>query len=189
MTLLILGVLLWSGAHLLRRMAPGLRARLDQRLGQGPAKGMVAVAIALSVLLMVIGYRAAPMVPVYAPLPGMGHLNNLLMLISLFLFASANMKGRMAALIRHNMLWGTVIWAIAHLLVNGDLASLVLFGGVGAWAVLEMIAINRAAPWQRSAPGPISNDLKALVGALVLYGVIAAIHIWLGHNPFLGSYG
>lgn len=76
-----------------------------------------------------------------------------------------------------------------HLIVNGDLASVVLFGGVGLWALVEMAVINRTS-WARPANGRgPKGDAMNLVGTLVLYAVIAGVHIMLGHNPFLGTYG
>ncbi len=184
MTLLIAGVALWWVAHLFQRIMPGPRAAMGMA-----GKGLVAAVLIGSVVLMVKGYRAAPVTPVYTPLPGMGHLNNLLMVLSLFLFGAGSVKGRVAAMIRHPMLWGLVVWAVAHLLVNGDLASLILFGGLGLWALVQMLMINRAeGPWQRPPVGPVTNDIKGLGIALFLFAVIAVIHIWLGHNPFLGTY-
>ncbi len=83
---------------------------------------------------------------------------------------------------RHPMLLGIVIWAVAHLLVNGDVASLVLFGGLGLWALAEMAIINRAeGPWSAPAEGPIVNDAKFAVLALVLYAAFAGVHYWLGY--------
>jgi len=184
MTLLILGLLLWWAAHLFKRAAPEARANLGDR-----GKGYVAIALGAALVLMVIGYRGAEFVPVYSPLPGMGHANNTLMLISVFLFGVGGTKGTLYPRMRHPMLWGTVIWSVAHLLVNGDVASLVLFGGIGLWALVEMAVINRT-PWQRPAAGRgIKGDAMNLVGTLVLFGLIAAVHIWLGYNPFLGTYG
>ena len=184
MTLLILGLLLWWAAHLFKRAAPEARANLGDR-----GKGYVAIGLGAALVLMVIGYRGAEFVQVYSPLPGMGHANNTLMLISVFLFGVGGTKGTLYPRMRHPMLWGTVIWSVAHLLVNGDLASLVLFGGIGLWALVEMAVINRT-PWQRPAAGRgIKGDAMNLVGTLVLFGLIAAIHIWLGYNPFLGTYG
>lgn len=184
MTLLILGLLLWWAAHLFKRAAPDARANLGDR-----GKGYVAIALGAALVLMVIGYRGAEFVPVYTPLPGMGHANNTLMLISVFLFGVGGTKGTLYPKMRHPMLWGTVIWSVAHLLVNGDVASLVLFGGIGLWALVEMAVINRT-PWQRPAAGRgIKGDAMNLVGTLVLFGLIAAVHIWLGYNPFLGTYG
>jgi uncharacterized membrane protein len=184
MTFLILGILLWVLPHSFKRMAPAARRGMG---AQGRA--MVAGLVALGVLLMIIGYRMAPVEPIYSPLPGMGHLNNTLMLISVFLFGVGGTKGTLYPKLRHPMLWGMVIWAVAHLLVNGDLASILLFGSLGLWALNEMRLINRTA-WVRPTNGRgIKGDAMNLVGTLVLYGLIAAIHIWLGHNPFMGTYG
>ena len=184
MTLLILGVLLWSFAHLFKRIAPGPRSRMGD-----PAKGAVALALVVSVVLMVVGYRGAEFLPVYTPLPGMGHLNNTLMLVSIFLFGVGGTKGTLYPKMRHPMLTGMTLWSVAHLLVNGDVASLVLFGGLGLWAVIEIVLINAAGPWVCPVDGKgLKGDLRNLVATLVIYGLIAGIHIWLGHNPFLGTY-
>ena len=181
---LILGLALWVGAHFFKRLAPGARAAMGER-----GKVLVAVLSLLAVVLMVLGYRAAEWVPVYTPLPGMGHANNTLMLVSLFLFGVGGTKGTLYPKIRHPMLWGAVVWAVAHLLVNGDLASLVLFGGMGLWALVSMLLINRAEPWVAPSNGRgIKGDAMNLVGTLVLLGVIAMIHQWLGHPVFLGTY-
>lgn len=185
MQILVLGLILWVVSHLSARLAPGLRARM----GALPGKMAVTVLSLAAILLMVIGYRRADVVPIYAPLPGMGHLTDLLMLVALFLFGLSHSKGRLRPLIRHPMLWGVVVWAVAHLLVNGDAASLVLFGGVGLWAVASMLLINAQEIWTPPAPGGLRSDAIALAAAVVLYALIAGIHIWLGHNPFLGTYG
>ena len=111
------------------------------------------------IVLMVIGYRGTDNIPVYTPLPGMGHLNNLLMLFSFFFLGAGSMKGWVASKVRHNMLTGLFIWAIAHLLVNGDLASVILFGSMAVYALFSMFLISRAVPLDRPAPGPIKKDL------------------------------
>ncbi len=184
MILLSAGVVLWWAAHLFKRLAPARRAAMGD-----PGKGAVAGALLLSVVLMVVGYRSAEWQPIYALIAGMGHLNNTLMLVSVFLFSVGGTKGTLYTRMRHPMLWGTVIWAAAHLLVNGDVASVVLFGGIGAWALVAMAAINRAGPWQRPVGGRgLKGDAMGLAGTLVLYGVIALVHAWTGHSVFLGSY-
>ena len=185
MQILVLGLILWIVSHLFRRLVPGVRARM----GTAPGKMAVTVLSLAAIILMVIGYRRAEIAPVYTPLPGMGHLTDLLMLVALFLFGLSHSKGRLRAHLRHPMLWSVVVWAVAHLLVNGDMASLVLFGGVGFWAVASMLLINAQETWNRPAPGGLRGDAVVLALALVLYGAIAGIHIWLGHNPFLGTYG
>jgi len=185
MLALIAGVLLWWAAHLFKRLAPDARAGMGDR-----GKGLVALALGVSVILMIVGYRRADVIALYAPLAGMGHLNNLAMLVAVFLFGVGGTKGTLYTRMRHPMLWGTVIWAGSHLLVNGDLASVILFGGIGAWALVAMAAINRAEPWEPPDAGRgIRGDEMNLVGTLVVYGLIAGIHSWLGYNPFLGTYG
>ncbi|MDT8853992.1 NnrU family protein [Paracoccaceae bacterium Fryx2] len=184
MLLLILGVALWIAAHSFKRLAPDLRARMGNA-----GKGLVAVLLLLALVLMVYGYRSAAVIEVYAVLPGIGHLNNLLMLVAVYLYGVGGTKGLLYPRMRHPMLWGTVIWAVSHLLVNGDLASIILFGGLGLWALGAMRMINRASAWVPPANGRgLKGDAMNLGGTLVLFGVIALIHVWLGHNPFLGTY-
>lgn len=182
MILLILGVALWSGAHLFKRVAPGARAKLtDQQ-----AAPRVAIALALSILLMVIGYRMADGPVWWGPSAAMKGINNLLVLAGFYLFAASGMKTGLAKRIRHPQLTGFALWAFAHILPNGDLPSLILFGGLLLWALAEMVLINRADPdWQAPAHAvPIRKEAMAIVGTLVLFGVIAMIHGWLGYSPF-----
>ena len=185
MTLIILGLALWIGAHMFKRMAPGPRARLGNA-----GKGLVALGILVGVALMYLGYKGADFIAVYTPVPGIGHLNNLMMLVAVFFFGIGSSKGTLADKIRHPMLWGMVIWAVAHLLVNGDQASVVLFGGLGLWALAQRALINRAEPdWTPPEPRGRSADIKNAVITLVIFAVIAGIHAWSGHSPFLGTYG
>ena len=185
MMVLVTGLALWIGAHFFKRMAPNARAAMGK-----DGRGVIALLIVASIILMIFGYRWAQTTPVYTPMAGMGHLNNLLMLVALFMFGAGSSKGKVASMVRHPMLWGMVIWAVAHLLVNGDSASLVLFGGLGTWALTQMVLVNRGeGAWERPEPGPMSKDIRNLVIALVLYALIAGLHIWLGYSPFRGTYG
>jgi hypothetical protein len=111
------------------------------------------------------------------------------MLIAIYLFGVSGTKGVLFTRIRHPMLWGTAIWAVAHLAVNGDLASVILFGSMGGWALFSMKLINRSGPWVRPTTGRgLKGDLMNIAGTAVLYGLFAAAHIITGHNVFLGSY-
>ena len=185
MTLLVLGILLWSGAHLFPRAAPEAWAGVTASLGAGPSRGVIAAVIGLGLVLMVIGYRGSPFTALYDPPAWTIHLNNLMMLAAVALLGMGRSKGRARAWLRHPMLTGVIVWAAAHLLVNGDLASLVLFGGLAIWAVASILLINATAgPWQRPEPGPPSGDIRLAVIAVVLYLVIAGIHTWLGYWPF-----
>lgn len=187
--LLVLGLFLWIDAHWIKRLAPSLRTALDTGLGAGPARGLIAGAIVLSIVLMVIGYRGSEVIPVYTPFGWVGHLNNLLMIAAVICLGMGSSKGRMKTWLRHPMLTGVCLWAVAHLLVNGDAASLILFGGIGIWAVVSIILINRHEDaWVRPIAGPVAGDIRLLVISAVAFAVIAGIHIWLGYNPFSGSY-
>ena len=187
MTLLVLGLALWWAAHLFKRVAPGTRASLSDSFGD-KSKGIFAVLILVSVVLMVIGYRAAPWVDVWTPPFWLTHLNNLMILIAIVLMGMGSSKGRLRAAFRHPMLMGFSLWAVAHLLVNGDLASVVLFGGLVVWAVIEIMLINAREPdWTRPEPGPPSGDVRLVVISLVVYAVIGLIHGWIGPWPFGGG--
>ena len=182
MILLILGVLLWFGAHAFKRLAPEARAKLGE-----PGKGLVALLIVASIVLMVIGYRMAPYIQLYPTPSWTWHLNNLLMLLAFYLFAVSGAKTALARRIRHPQLTAFKTWAVAHLLVNGDLAALVLFGGLLGWAVWSVIVINRAnRDWTRPEPVPVIKEVTTAAIALVAFGAVAGIHTWLGYFPFGG---
>lgn len=187
MGLIAAGLALWIITHMFKRLAPTARAGLTERFGEA-SKGIVAGLIVLSVILMVIGYRGADLNPVYQ-LPGWAfHVNNLLMLIAVILFGMGSSKGRARSWLRHPMLTGVVVWAVAHLLVNSDTASLLLFGGLGLWSIASMFLINAAeGPWARPEPGPVSGDVKLVVISLFVFAVIAAIHTYIGPAPFMRS--
>lgn len=180
MTLLILGLALWFASHLFKRIAPGLRAQL----GEMPGKLIVTALSLLAVALMVKGYRAAPVIDLWYPPAFLTHVNNLLMPIAVFLIGVGFVRGVTRTKIRHPMLTAVKTWAVAHLLVNGDLASVILFGGLLAWAVTSLILINRQEPvWARPEPGPLRNDLLYALAAAVLFTVIVWIHNRLGYWP------
>lgn len=179
MALLVLGVLLWSLAHFFKRLAPGPRARM----GDG-GKGLVALLVGAGILCMIFGYRMADGTFYWGRSPAMVGINNLLMILSVYLFAVSGMKTRAARLLRHPMLTGLILWAVAHLLVNGDTPSFVLFGGLFLWALLEMVLINRAESWTPPPPAAPRKEVMAVAGTVVLYGVIAGIHTWLGYPTF-----
>ena len=179
MTLLILGLALWVVPHVLKRIAPDLRAGWGEK-----AKGPLSLAMVLGIVLMVIGYRAAEGAFFWGRSPAMVGINNLLMLASVYFFAASGMKTALARKIRHPMLWGTVLWAVGHLLVNGDTPSFALFGGIGAWALVSMVLINRAGPWVPPAAKPAKFEAMAVAGTLLVYGAIAGVHYALGYPAF-----
>ncbi|GLT08252.1 NnrU family protein [Sulfitobacter sp. PR48] len=183
MFLLILGLILWVGAHYFKRLAPDARAKLGE-----PGKGLVAVLIVAGVALMIIGYRGADFIPVWNPPAFMVHINNLLMLLAFWIFGSSAAKGAKAwpaYRTRHPQLLAVKTWAVAHLLVNGDLASIILFGGLLAWAVVSVILINRAEPgWTPPPHAGRATYIRLVVITAVIFAVVVTIHSWLGVSPF-----
>lgn len=182
MTILIIGVALWAAAHFFKRAMPTARANLGEKRG----KGVVAITLAVSVVLMIIGYRSVETADVLWDAPSYArHINNLLILIAIFLMSPAPRKGKLFNNVRHPMLIGFALWAGAHLLVNGDMASLVLFGGLLAWALVEMAVINKSeGAWTPTETGTVAKDGMFLGASIVLMGVIGFIHGLVGPSPF-----
>lgn len=180
MLLLILGVLLWAGAHFFKRAMPDRRAAMGDK-----GRGVIALALLVSIIAMIFGYRMAEGAVFWGRHPATVGVNNLLMIAALYLTSPGPKKGALFYKMRHPMLTGVLLWAVAHLLVNGDVPSFVLFGGLGVWAVAEIIVINRAEPaWTPPAKGSIAKDAMFLVASIILLGVIGMIHTWLGYPTF-----
>ncbi|UWQ54602.1 NnrU family protein [Leisingera caerulea] len=182
MALLILGLLLWWGGHLFKRLAPDMRASMGNA-----GRGVVALVLVAGIVLMVLGYRGTEFIHVWAPPSFMVHINNLLVLIAIYMMSPAPKKGALLNGMRHPMLAGFKLWAAAHLLVNGDLASIILFGGLLAWAVAEVIVINRSEPdWQPGPKGRLAKDGMFFLASIVLLVVIGYVHGLIGPSPFPG---
>lgn len=183
LVLLIAGLALWVGAHFFKRLMPEQRAAMGDK-----GKGVVAVGIIASLVLIIVGYRGADFIEVWSPPSFMTHVNNSLMLLALWVYGSSAAKGAKAwpaYKIRHPQLAGFSIWAAAHLLVNGDLASILLFGGLLAWALGSIVLINKAEPdWTPPEKAGMKTKIRLAVISVVLFVVIALIHNWLGVSPF-----
>lgn len=179
--LLIAGLALFAYAHLFKRLKPEARAAM----GDAKGRGLLSLAMVAGVVLMVVGYRAAPVITIWSPPDFLTHLNSLLMIIAFWLFAQSFIAGKLATKIRHKQLSAVKAWAIAHLLVNGDLASVLLFGGMLAWAVASVIVINRASrAWDAPANASIAKDGLALGAGLVAMLATGYVHNLLGYWPY-----
>lgn len=156
MTMLIAGMVLFFGAHLVRVIAPDFREAMIIRLGPWGWKGLYAIISLAGFVLLVAGYSSirwsSPWL--WAPPPGWVRMGiGLLMLPTLVVFISAFLPGRIRATLRHPMLIATSAWAALHLLGNGRLADLLLFGGFLAWSLVVMAAVFRR-PGTRPAHAP-----------------------------------
>jgi len=184
MTILILGPILWSGAHLFKRVAPAQRAALG-----ATGDKIFGAAILVSIVLMIVGYRGADGAVFWGRGNGLVWLNNLLMIVAFYLYAASAAKGMkiwLGTKVRHPQLTGFSVWAVAHLLVNGDVPSFVLFGGLLIWAQIQRELINRAeGPWVVPPRAPFKKEVVAVVVTFVVMIVVMLIHYALGVTPWL----
>lgn len=187
MTLLVLGLVLFLGVHSVSILAPAWRDAQATR-NEKAWKGMYTLVSLIGFALLVYGYGLARQSPVvvYAPPTWLRHLA-LLLLVPVFpLLLAVYLPGRIKTAAKHPMLLATKLWAVAHLLANGNLADVLLFGGFLAWAVAERISLkHRAARAIPGAPPGPANDAIVVVGGLALYGLFVwRAHVWLiGVSP------
>lgn len=184
MSLLVLGILLWSGTHLFVALGQEQRARIVAGIGLRPYKILFALTLVVALVMIVLGWRSTPPTALWLPAPGLRHLTMTLMPIAVILFLSARLPTDIKQFIRHPQLTGVKLWAVAHLLSNGETRSVVLFGGLLAWAVLEVIFINRRDGARVRPPrvGALRTVTSALIGLLVT-GVLVFAHPWLAGLP------
>ena len=173
MALLILGLVLFIGTHVFVTLR-GARVVLIQAIGEWPYKGAVTVLSIVGVMLIGFGfgeYRRTGWVDVWYPPHWSYYVTQLLMWPASIFVVAAYIRGNIWRTLKHPMLVGVKTWAVAHLISNGDLGSIVLFGSVLAWAVYDRITLKR-----RTDPGappfPVGgrrNDVIALVVGTLLY--------------------
>jgi len=177
MDLLIAGVAVWSVVHLFPSMAGQRRDALIGGMGRNPYRGVFALVIAGSLVMMVVGWKSAVPSAVYAPPLAGSPVVTALMLLAFILFIAAQAPTNIKRYLRHPQLTSVIVWAAAHLLANGDSRSLTLFGTLGVWAVLEILLINRRdGAWQKPAALPLKSDVVALVIAAVAFGIVLYFH-------------
>lgn len=177
MVLLCIGVLLFMLVHFIPSVARGFRESLIKRIGANPYRGLFALLLVTALALMVFGWRSTTPELVYLP-PSWGiPLTSVLMLISVMLFGAAQQPTRIKRSVRHPQLTGMVVWSLSHLLSNGDSRSLILFGGLGLWALLEMILINRReGQWVRPSGPALSVEVRGIVISAVVFVVLVFLH-------------
>ena len=178
MLMLTLGVALWSVAHLFKRLAPAARDGMGD-LG----KLVVTVALIGSLVMMISGYQDASGPVWWGRQPLWVSISNILMLFAFYMMVASSMKVRITSMVRHPQLTAIKAWSVSHLLVNGDLPSLILFGGLLGWAVVSVIIINRQ-DGKDAMTGGIpgwSREALAVLVSVGLYGAVAHAHAYLGY--------
>ncbi|OYU86775.1 MAG: NnrU family protein [Bradyrhizobiaceae bacterium PARB1] len=173
LVVMILGLVLFLGIHVFitRRDA---RADVIAQIGEGGYKIGFSVISLLGLALIIWGfatYRATGWIDVWYPPLWIKHLTIALMLPAVIMVAASYIRGRIYTTLKHPMLAGVKLWALSHLLANGDLGSIILFGSFLAWAVFDRISLKRRA--DSGAPpipvGGVGNDAIAVAVGLVAY--------------------
>ena len=177
LSVMILGLVLFLGVHTLTTQR-ALRARLIGAWGEGGYKIGYSLVSAVGLALIVWGfakYRATGWIDVWYPPTAMKHAVSALMLPAVILVVASYVRGRIYTTLKHPMLTGVKLWAAAHLLANGDLGSIILFGAFLGWAVFDRISLKR----RTDAGGPpipvggMGNDLIAVAVGFIAYLALA----------------
>ncbi|WP_211474013.1 NnrU family protein [Collimonas humicola] len=175
MEILILGLLLFIGLHLIPTLPP-LKAGLQQSLGENRYKALFAVLAGLGLILVIVGYAKAPAEPrFFNSFVGARHGAPLAMAISFILLAAANMKSHIRAWVKHPMLLGVGIWALVHLLANGHEKATILFSAFLAFVVIDLISVLRRDSYKPFEPA-LKYDVIAVASGLLLALLVMTFH-------------
>jgi len=194
LAIMIIGLAVFLGSHTLVALRPQ-RAAVIARVGEGAYKGLFSLVSLVGILLIGYGfalYRANGYIDIWMPPRWTRHVTELLVWPAIIAIVAAYVPGEIKRVLKHPMLVGVKLWAVAHLVSNGDLGSIILFGSILAWAVYDRIAVK-----QRSDPtGPVAiatgggyrNDFIAVVVGTLVYFVLGFwFHPWVIGVPVFGS--
>jgi uncharacterized membrane protein len=186
MNLLITGLVIWVAVHLMPALFPGLKLSLKDKLGEGGYMGLFSLGVLAGLGCIIMGWRSAQPSLVYLPPAGLQMLALPLMFIAFLLFISAKRNTRIKRLLPHPQLTSLIVWSVAHLGANGDTRSLVLFGGLGCWAIVEIILISRRdGPAPAVEPPSWGTEIVGLVIAAVITAAVFFAHPWLAGVPVM----
>lgn len=178
MALLVLGLLLFLGFHSLP-MIGTVRQRLVERFGLKAYKGLFSLLSLAGFVLIIFGKARAPFVPLWDAPEWGRHAAMGIMPFAFILLMGAYIPSNIKRFTRHPMLWGVTLWAAAHLLANGDLASVLLFGGFGIYSLADMASENRrGAQLQAQRLSPLRDGILVVAG-LAMYGIFLFAHPFL----------
>jgi len=175
MTLLIIGFMLFLGAHFSPGVL-GLRETLVARLGEGRFRAVYIATSVTGMVCIIAGKYIAPFVDVWTP-PVWSRSTALILVASGFVFfAALLLPTNLRRLTRHPMLWGTALWSSGHLLANGDVASMILFGGFSGFALISIWSLSRRGVERSKQKYSLLNDLILLTASLGAYAVVLWLH-------------
>jgi uncharacterized membrane protein len=192
MSLFIVGLILFFATHSISIVAGPWRDRMVAQLGEKRWQGIYSLISIIGFVLIVLGYGVARGTTgvLYTPPLWTYHITALFMLPVFTLLMAANMPGRIKTMTRHPMLLATILWALGHLISNGAVADVLLFGVFLVWSIADRISVARRAPrmGHQMPPGRM-NDAIAVIGGLSIYAVFVFwAHAWLfGVSPIVPS--
>ena len=182
MEILIAGLIVFFGTHLIPTFQ-GIRTALRSKLGEKPYQAIYSLISLVGFGLIVFGMGRADFIAVYDPPDWGRHVTGLFMLLALYCLISSEIETNFRRASAHPMLWGFALWSLGHLLANGDLASLLLFGSFLIFAFFDMASANRRGARPSGPPVHWLKDVKAIMLAVVVLGVMVFLHPYIAGMP------
>jgi len=180
MEMIFSGLVIWILVHLIPSATPTIKSYLVNKFGENTYKSLFSILIFSALFLMIYGWRHSETFQVFQLPDYVYPIATLLMLCSYIIYGSAVIPTRLLNYIRHPQLLSVLIWSLAHLLINGDCRSILLFSGMGIWAILEIIFINkRDVEWKKPDKPNILTEIKSIAISLVLFVAILYGHSYL----------
>ncbi|WP_396587109.1 NnrU family protein [Bermanella sp. R86510] len=188
MELLIVGLIVFFGMHLVPSI-PSLKKSLSSKLGANGYKAVFALVSLFGLVLIVLGYQQKPLLslPEWTAPHWARHVAMLAVLIAFILLPAAHMKGNIKRFTRHPMLWAIVLWSSTHLWLNGDRASILLFGSFLVYSLFAMMSANARGAKKQSKRYPLKNDIIVVVAGTVVYAVVLFSHKWIAGVPLINA--
>ena len=174
MNLLILGIIIFFSIHLVAILP--IKNILINRLGENKYKGLFSLIALVGLLIIIYGFSRADFYPIWDPLPYSKEIALALMPISMILLAAANIQTNIKKFIKHPMLIGILIWSFVHLIANGDLRSIILFGSFGLYALIDIFFSKKVLTTNIEAKYTLSKDIMVIIIGLVAYLIIVYYH-------------
>jgi uncharacterized membrane protein len=185
-TLLICGLCLWAGTHLVPSAAPGLRQGIINKLGFNAYRGLFSLAILSALALIIFGWRSTEAEAIYLPPEALRPVGLVLMALAFLCLGATQRATRIGRILRHPQLTGVLLWSVSHLTTNGDCRSLVLFGGIAVWTILEMVLISkREGAWLKPEAPSWGKECFGVAISLVVMAAFMFAHPWLAGVPLL----
>jgi len=186
MLMLIGGLVIFFAIHLIPTK-PILRTRLINAVGELGYKALFAIVAIVGFYFIVMGKADAPFTHVWTPPEFLRHVTMLFVLIAFVLLPAAYIPSNIRTKLKHPMLIAVKSWALGHLLINGDLASMILFGSFLAYAVIAMVSLKKRGVLPTTGKQPIWKDATVVVVGLAAYAFVAAKHGYLFGVPVIAA--